>query len=130
MFVGKERKVTVRRAELLQKLEAGLEKHKVDFEKSEELYKKALVEWLTETLEKAKAGLITDRDLHHGFSRPTSHIGDFENAVAMVEMSTQSEIELDEETFKQWVMGKWGWTSQFESASASLSGYLSSKGIH
>jgi hypothetical protein len=129
MFVGKERKVTVRREELLEKLQASLEKHRVDFVNAEELYKKAVIEWLKEALAKAEAGQIVDRDLQYTFSRPFSHVGDFESVIQMIEMSTEGVIELDEDTFKQWVMGKWGWSSQFESASAGLVSYLGSKGI-
>lgn len=48
----------------------------------------------------------------------------------MIEMSVQDQIVLDEKTFKQWVMGKWDWAGTFEMASASISGYLGSKGLN
>lgn len=129
MFIGNDRHIKVGKEELLKKLKAGLEAHKTAFQTAEEQYKQAVIEWFKEGLARVEGGDFTDTQFRLEFSRPQSHAADFETAIAMIEMSVEWEIELDEKTFKQWVMGKWDWSGSFEMSASAIGGYLSSKGL-
>lgn len=129
MFVGNERKITVRKVELLAKLKEGLEKHQKAFEKGSADHLVAVQTFLKEALERAQAGDLSNVHIPHTLERPGNHEKDFNRAIAMIEMSTQDEIELDEKTFNQWVMGEWSWAGGFEASTMAIGGYLASKGL-
>ena len=129
MFVGNERKITVRKADLLLKLELGLEKHQVAFKKAAADHLIAVQTFLSEALDRANSGDISNVHLPHSLQAPGNFSKDFERAIAMIEMSTQDEIELDEKTFNQWVMGEWAWAGNFEASTMAIGGYLASKGL-
>lgn len=125
MFVGNDRKVTVNKGELLSKLKAGLVKHQEEFAKADAGYKEAAVDFLGQALERAKEGDLTN--IHFRLQQPGSFTKDFDRAIAMIEMSTAVEIELDEKTFKQWVLGEWDWAGNFEASAMAVGGYLSKR---
>lgn len=123
MFVGNDRKVTVTKSDLLAKLKAGLEKHQTEFKKADTGYKEAAVDFLESALERAKTGDLSD--IHFRLSAPSNNAKDFDRAIAMIEMSVQDQVELDEKTFKQWVLGEWDWSGNFEASAMAIGGYLS-----
>lgn len=125
MFVGNERKITVLKVELLEKLRAGLLKHQNEFLKAEAGYKEAAVDFLEEALARAKTGDLSDIKFY--LNAPCNFAKDFERAIAMIEMSVQDQVELDENTFKQWVLGEWSWSGNFEASTMAIGGYLSKK---
>ena len=127
MFVGNDRKVTVTKSDLLAKLKAGLEKHQTEFLKADAGYKEAAVDFLELALARAKTGDLTD--IHFRLQAPGNFAKDFERAIAMIEMSVQDQVELDEQTFKQWVLGEWAWANNFEASAMAIGGYLGSKSL-
>lgn len=129
MFVGNERKITVRKVELLSKLKLGLEKHQKAFEEATAGHVVAVRAFLTEALERANVGDVSNVHVPRSLESPGNFSKDFERAIAMIEMSVNDEIELDEQTFKQWVMGEWSWANSFEASTMAIGGYLSSKGL-
>ena len=58
---------------------------------------------------------------------PTSHDDDYIRAIAMVEMSSDKDISLDETDFEQFVENKWHWSSSFSSSCSSYSSSSSSR---
>lgn len=122
MFVGNERKITVKSAELLSKLREGLEKHEAEYAKASSGYKEAAVDFLEQALERAKTGDLSD--IHFRLSAPSNNAKDFERAIAMIQMSVALEIEIDEQTFKRWVLGEWDWAGNFEASAMAIGGYL------
>lgn len=123
MFVGNERKITVTKSDLLEKLEAGLNKHETEFKKADAGYKEAAVDFLELALERAKKGDLSD--IHFRLQAPGNYAKDFERAIAMIKMSVQDQVELDEKTFKQWVLGEWDWAGNFDATAMAIGGYLS-----
>jgi len=125
MFVGNERKITVRKEELLEKLRAGLTKHQTEFAKAKGEYVVAIQTFLEEASKRAEEGDVSDVHIPHSLQAPGNFSKDFERAIAMIEMSVESEITLDENTFKQWVLGEWAWAGSFEASAMSVGAYLS-----
>lgn len=128
-FVGNERKIKVYKPELLDKLQAGLAKHRAEYEKAKANHIHAVRTFLAEALERAKAGDVSDVNVPHELQRPGNFSKDFERAICMIEMSVEGQIEIDENTFKQWVMGEWSWAGNFEASTMAIGSYLSSKGL-
>lgn len=54
------------------------------------------------------------RDLHKLSQLPEKHLGDFDDAINMLENATDAEIELDQDMFNTLVQGKWDWQSQVQ----------------
>jgi len=122
MFVGNDRKITVNKADLLEKLRAGLEKHQAEFKIADAGFKQAAVDFLEQAVERAKTGDLSD--IHFRLQQPGNFSKDFERAIAMIEMSVQAQVELDEQTFKRWVLGEWEWAGNFEASAMAIGGYL------
>lgn len=113
-FVGNERKITVEREKLLEKLRAGLAKHKIAFAEAHDDYVKAAGAFVRAAAERVAVGDLSNLDFSRHCQKPVSFEDDFEAAISMIEMSVEGHITLDERTFKQWVLGKWDWAGQFE----------------
>ncbi|NOQ50307.1 MAG: hypothetical protein GQ557_01410 [Mycoplasmataceae bacterium] len=46
--------------------------------------------------------------------KPISHIGEYDMAIQMLNMTTSEEIEISKEEFKQYVMDDWYWSQPFK----------------
>ena len=60
-------------------------------------------------------------------SPPVLHDDDYARAIAMVEMSSDKDISLDETDFEQFVENKWHWSSSFSSSCSSYSSSSSNR---
>jgi hypothetical protein len=43
---------------------------------------------------------------------PVDHTSDYDRVIAMLNMSVDSEIELDEDQFECFVLDQWGWSAK------------------
>lgn len=125
MFVGNERKITVERDKLLEKLREGLAKHQKAFAQASEDYAQAAVAFLKDAHDRAAAGDLTNLDFSRHCQKPNSYEKDFNKAIAMIEMSVEEMIILDEKTFGEWVLGEWNWAGTFESYGVAAKSALS-----
>jgi len=106
--------------QLLGHLQTNREKHIVDFDEAMVGYRKAMIDTLNVKLKAAKK----DEDVEHNIRvvRPTSYLNDYDEAIAMLEWTTQSEVELDRHQFKQYVRDEWAWKQAFTATSAMYKG--------
>jgi hypothetical protein len=128
---NKVQQVRVNKAALLEKVKANLDQHKKDYEQACKDYadeaRAVLAEKLAaiqaefkkvaEAVEKgglkpAKVALSMDL-ISVRLTVPESHEKDYLKAVAMLEMSTQDEVELEQDDFSRLVMDEWGWKEAF-----------------
>ena len=70
-------------------------------------FRKKVAERLTQMLDKANSG--AEIELHVGLSHPVSNLEDYDEVIAMLEMTTDKEVELTSDQFRQYVMDKWHW---------------------
>lgn len=126
MFVGNERKITVLKAELLEKLKAGLAKHQKDFAEAHDDYVKAAQAFVKAAAERVAVGDLSNLDFSRHCEKPRSYAKSFDKAIAMVEMSIGDEVTLDEKTFGEWVLGEWNWAGTFEAYGMAAKSALSS----
>jgi len=98
-------------AKLLEALNLNREQHIKDYDTAEKVYKEVLVLELKSLLEKAEAG----EEVEHVISlrTPTSHVREYDQAITMLEMTSDTEIEIDGSTFAKLVMDEWDWQGLF-----------------
>jgi hypothetical protein len=51
--------------------------------------------------------------LEFNLPAPQSHEGDYDTVLTMLEMTTETEIELTEHDFRRYVMDQWDWSANF-----------------
>lgn len=130
MFVGNNRQIKVRRADLLEKLRTNLAKHQAEHAEAQQNWEQAAKDWAADAATRTQAGDFTD--LRFDIHRPTDNSPEIERAIVMIDMSTEDEIALDEQTFTQWVQGEWAFSRHLREiavAASSLSGALRSKAL-
>ncbi len=114
--------VTVDRQDLLARVKANREQHEKDVKQAKEDYLEARVKETNEWL-----GLLNEGESAPWTSTVAhvrSNLDDYDQAVAMLEMSVDERITLEAHEFTQLVLDKWGWKAQFDSARTSNSSYL------
>ncbi len=124
MFVGNERKITMLRETLLQKLKENLAIHKTEYTTALGEWKDAAVAYAEDVLKRVQEGDFTD--LSFTVPRPQDSSAEISRAIEMVEYSTGTEIVLDENTFRQWVSGEWSFRNRLQESLFAASGYLGS----
>ncbi|WP_338756790.1 hypothetical protein V9385_15650 [Pseudomonas juntendi] len=122
MLHANNRVVNVDRAELIKALKQGREKHLADFQQAKIDFEEAAVKFLTESLGRAQKGDLSD--IVFKLPRPESHVGDYDEIIAMMEQSVDTTISLDSQSFRAYFLGEWDWKRGFEVALASVGGYL------
>jgi hypothetical protein len=120
------------KTELLAKLKENREAHEEMYKKAHSGYMEAVAERLRNISTEAQAMAIQfDNGKEHSIDRttffvdeekPKSHVDAYDQAIEMLEFTTQSEIELSQDHFKQLVQDKWDWKHSFMAASAKYSG--------
>lgn len=105
--------VTVRKSDLLAHLEANRASHRTIFEQAQDIYRKQVVAELDRMLDDARSG----RDIRRAIllPEPEDHTEDYDQAILMLDMSVDEEIQLTYEEFRQFVMDQWGWQRSFAS---------------
>ncbi len=112
-------------SELLTAVTDNREQHIKDYDEAIINYKKILVEELEKTLALAKEGEKVDHDLR--LRKPESHEKEYNQAISMLKMTSDTEIEIDGNVFAQLVMDEWDWQHSFSSNTRSYSGMSLSK---
>lgn len=101
--------VRIKRTELLVKVKTNRDNHNGLFVKAQEGFRKRAIEELDTMMEAAKAGNVR---LYVGLTPPQDHTAEYDRAIAMLEMSVDDVIEIEEMRFAQLVMNEWAWFQQ------------------
>lgn len=102
----------------------GREKHLDEYERVFQRWVAASVEALTERLEQfshptpEELGDKDELNLSFALPKPQCFVDEYDTAIAQLEWETRDVISLDEGRFSQWVLGKWGWATQFLNTSS------------
>ena len=120
MFGDNELKVTVNQLELLTKLKENRAKHEKEYAAAKEGFRKLLIEELEEKLADAKAGERVELSFEN--TKPVSHLKDYDDVIGMLEFSTEVEITINHQQYRQYVLNEWDWTRQWQTSNVA---YLS-----
>lgn len=112
-------KMKFRPKDLIEKIKANREAHRTNFEKALTGYKAECMRVLEQNLERVRKN--QQFNLRIAEALPEDHTKDYDRVIAMLDLTTESEIELDQTTFDQYVMDNWDWK---QSWSASNSKYF------
>lgn len=114
--------VKVSKHELLQKLKANRESHKQLYKQALEGYRALAIEELEKNLATAKSGGEIVVYVTNLARPPEDHTEDYDQAIAMLEMSVDNEIMLSSHDFQAYVMDKWQWSHQVKMLNATYAG--------
>ena len=98
-------------AVLLEKLEANRKNHKATYDEAKVEYAKQLkADFAGKLLQLEKGEEVNS---HCALLKPVQYLADYDRAIAMLKMTTDKEIELDQQSFAQLVLDEWSWKSSF-----------------
>lgn len=90
--------------------------HVKEYEAAMKEFRAEAIKKMADNLDKAKGGGEIEMVL--GLVRPQSFKEHYDTAIRMLEMSTEHEVELTIEEFRQYVEDKWTWKHQFSASTA------------
>jgi hypothetical protein len=99
--------VKVKRVDLLEIIKANRDKHGDLFLKAQEGYRELVIEEFDRMLKDARNGKAIKRSIT--MPEPVDHTDDYDTAIAMLEMSVDDEVMIDQVAFAQYVRDKWTW---------------------
>ena len=115
------REVKVNRDELVEKVRANRIKHIEEYEEAVDGYKEAALEAIDKAMARLKCGI---QDLEAGevlalhavtfnLQVPQNHSRDYDQVIAMLEMSVDDQLTIRADEFACYVMDDWDWKSDF-----------------
>lgn len=101
--------VIIAKDKLLARVKENYKSHRDLFLEAQKGYRKAVIQELDKMLKSAKDGspIITNVSL----VEPQDHTDDYLMIIDMLEMTTESEIELTSREFENYVRDNWDWTA-------------------
>lgn len=120
------RKVTVEKAQLLEKLRDNRVKHVADFEIAWDAFREKAVENTARLLDRLKrAPRGGPVELFVGLAPPINHADDYDRAMDMLSWEVGETLELTEAEFQNYVLDQWGWTAQAVASNVMYTGSAS-----
>ncbi len=118
MFTAHKKVITVLKTDLLVKLKANKIAHEIDYAQAIDGYKiKLQGDLSTMLIAIGKVGALDVPNIPVvKFDPPQDRTKDYERAIMMIDMSATETIELDEETFNNYVMNEWSWSYSFNNS--------------
>lgn len=101
-------RVKVRKAELLQRLEANRGTHRTLFLEAQDGYRELVIGELDKALKDAREGRAIRTVIQ--LQAPQDHTAEYDNVIEMLRMSVDDEIELEAHAFQCFVLDQWQWT--------------------
>lgn len=111
--------VKVTKKELLAKLRHNRAEHREIFEEASEAFRKEVIIVLDQRIADAKSGKRIS--LRIDLTQPMDQTEEYDQAIAMCEMSVEDEICLSYDSFRNYVLDKWHWRDQFIASNARYS---------
>jgi hypothetical protein len=108
--------VTIDKMQLQERIMANHAKHREMYERAIEGYRKTVIGWFNEQVDRAKAG--AGFETAFAMPKPVDHTADYEQILDMLQMSVEVEITLSHQEFAQYVRDDWGWKREFIATSS------------
>ena len=104
--------VKVDRGKLLETLKENKARHVAEYDEAVVEYRKAAEKALRKRAIEIRDGETLKKEVD-GLPAPLSFADDYDRAIAMTEWSESETLDLDEHTFRSWVLDEWNWRVQF-----------------
>jgi hypothetical protein len=114
MLQANARSINVKRTDLLTKLRENRDKHAAEFKVAMEGFRMEVLNVLEDAVAKLeKDDKSFDKGLFMNEDPPQDHTADYDLVIGMMEMSVDEIIQMDSNSFNQYVMDNWAWKQQF-----------------
>jgi hypothetical protein len=120
MHAGNQKSITVNRLMLFEKLKANQIQHRKDYEEAVIGYRiklKADLENALNFIDELPVDML--KELKVNFAFPSNFDKEYENAIVMLEWSVSENVDLDQQTFQQYVQNEWSWSRGFDLTASS-----------
>lgn len=111
--------INVKRAELIEKLTGNRDLHRKIFLEAQEGYRIQCIAELDKMLQEAREGKRIRRAV--SLIEPTDQTKEYDSAIAMLEMSVDETISLEEHDFRCYVLDQWSWKQKWAVSNAGYS---------
>lgn len=103
--------IKMSKTDLLDKIKENRDKHEALYLEAIEGYKDSLVKTLKKMLANAKA----NKEVEHFLTleKPVNNLKDYDRAIAMLEVTIDTVIELDQNEFSNLFLDQWVWKDAF-----------------
>ena len=108
------KEVKINKGKLLEVVQKNRDNHRAVFERAIVVYKAKVIEELEASLVRAREGERVER--FHSLTRPVDMTREYDQVIAMLEMSVDEEITLTNVEFAHYVLDRWSWKGQFASS--------------
>lgn len=125
----KMREVKVNRKDLLVKIRENRTKHVAEFKDAVAGYKDAALKAIDEAVVKLRRSVeelktgerLAIGAVHFNLTVPVNHAKDYDQVIAMLDMSIDDTLTIKSDEFACYVMDDWGWKADFEVTKAMYS---------
>ena len=104
--------IRVNKAELLATLEQNRVDHQVIFQEAVEGYRTQALAELEEKIESLRTGDVL-KDITFRRTAPKDYTREYDRAIAMIKMSVDEYVVLEEDDFAKYVQDDWNWQGAF-----------------
>lgn len=108
--------VKIKTKDLLTHLKKNRANHQKEYTELMVEYRAAVVEALKKNLKTAQKGEDVDHTLR--VTKPMDYTSSYDETIAMLEWTTDTEVELERHEFVQYVQDEWGWKQAFATTKA------------
>jgi hypothetical protein len=112
--------VKIKRDKLLNIVRSNKEKHIKEFNEAVEDFKKAVIKVSEENVTLINEGKLELKPVPH---KPVSYESSYVRAIRMLELSVDTEIELNLHDFDQLVQDEWQWKQTFSTMNSTYKSY-------
>lgn len=115
--MNSELTVKVNKVDLLKILKDNRAKHAEAYTLAKSGYLKVVKAELKEWIDRLKKEGPVQVYVQNG-QPPEDHTEDYDDAIGMLELATDTEIVLDQDSYRQYVKDEWGWKRQWAAANS------------
>jgi len=104
---------------IIQRLRENRKKHEEVFNQALAGYQTKAIDELNRLIEHVKSN--PEKQLYVAERAPSNHLKQYDRIILMLEQCTETEIELDEKEYTNYIQDNWEWTQHFYSSNSMYS---------
>lgn len=116
MYDKNQLTVKIKKEDLLKSIKANRDKHALEYDKAKNGFRKLLEKELRGKLN----AIVESKNVKLAFKsvKPISHLKEYDDVIGMLELSTDTEFEINHQQYKQYVKNEWEWERMWYASNA------------